>query len=230
MTDMLETARSRRALLKSTFAVVGTGLVYGCAPRTQTAALAPPRPVPIAPRPTPVARPAAPRGVNPVLFERAKASLDRHTSRIARRDRFGLVDFTPGSSHARFHFIDLRDGDVRTLLVAHGSGSDPAHTGYLQRFSNVPDSEATSRGAYLTSDYYVGKHGRSQRLIGLDPINDMALSRAIVVHGAWYANADMIAKHGKLGRSQGCFAVGENELDNVFAHLGEGRMIYADKV
>jgi hypothetical protein len=33
--------------------------------------------------------------------------------------------------------------------------------------------------------------------------------------------------HGMLGRSQGCFAVGENELDRVFANLGPGRMIYA---
>jgi hypothetical protein len=70
----------------------------------------------------------------------------------------------------------------------------------------------------------------SQRLIGLDPTNYNALDRAIVIHGAWYSNPDMIAKHGKLGRSQGCFAVGERDLDTLFAMLGEGRMIYATKV
>ncbi len=52
----------------------------------------------------------------------------------------------------------------------------------------------------------------------------------IVIHSAWYANRDMIRSHGMLGRSQGCFAVGENELDRVFANLGPGRMIYAAKV
>ena len=64
-------------------------------------------------------------------------------------------------------------------MIAHGSGSDPAHTGWLQRFSNVPDSFASSEGAYLASDYYVGKHGRSQRLAGLDATNSNALDRAI---------------------------------------------------
>ncbi|RZI39198.1 transcriptional initiation protein Tat, partial [Herbaspirillum sp. HC18] len=41
---------------------------------------------------------------------------------------------------------------------------------------------------------------------------------------------DMIGRHGKLGRSQGCFAVGENELAKLFERLGPGRMIYSAKV
>ena len=67
-------------------------------------------------------------------------------------------------------------------------------------------------------------------MIGLDPTNDNALGRAIVVHAAWYANKDILRTRGVLGRSQGCFAVGENDLSEVFARLGEGRMIYATKV
>ncbi len=97
----------------------------------------------------------------------------------------------------------------------------------VQRFSNDFGSNASSEGAFLTDDYYVGKHGRSQRLRGLDPTNNNALDRAIVIHGAWYANADMVQAHGKLGRSQGCFAVGETVLDDVFGHLGKGRLLYA---
>jgi hypothetical protein len=68
--------------------------------------------------------------------------------------------------------------------------SDPHHTGYLHKFSNVSGSNASSEGAFLTGDYYVGQHDRSQRLAGLDPTNDNAMDRAIVIHGAWYANAD----------------------------------------
>ena len=116
------------------------------------------------------------------------------------------------------------------MLVAHGIGSDPEHTGMLQRFSNEVNSEATCEGAFLAANYYVGKHQLSQRLIGLDPTNNNALDRAIVIHGAWYSNSDMIARHGKLGRSQGCFAVGEKDLDRLFTLLGEGRMIYATKI
>ena len=118
--------------------------------------------------------------------------------------------------------------DRPRFLVAHGSGSDPDHTGYLQTFSNTVDSDASSEGAFVTTDYYVGKHGRSQRLLGFDQTNCNALSRAIVVHGAWYANADMVTTHGKLGgASQGCFTVGEQALSEVFDRLGEGRLIYA---
>lgn len=171
----------------------------------------------------------AAREIRPDLFRKAMAALQSHGSAVRYRDRIAIADFSRSSGKPRFHLVNLEDGDTQTLLVAHGSGSDPTHTGYLSRFSNQPNSNASSEGAFLTSNYYVGKHGRSQRLIGLDPTNNNALPRAIVVHGAWYANQDMLAKHGKLGRSQGCFAVGEGELAKVFARLGEGRMIYAAK-
>ncbi len=154
------------------------------------------------------------------LLRQAMASLQKHGSQVRQRDRMAIVDFAVGSSEPRLHLVDLISGKSTSLLVSHGSGSDPSHSGYVQRFSNAFNSNASSEGAFLTDNYYVGKHGRSQRLVGLDPTNDNALGRAIVIHSAWYANRDMIRSHGMLGRSQGCFAVGENELDRVFANLG----------
>jgi hypothetical protein len=172
--------------------------------------------------------PAAPKP-EPRIVQEALAALDRHGRMVTHRDRIAIVDFSVPSSQPRMQVLDVNSGRMTQFLVAHGSGSDPGHTGYLQRFSNVPDSNASSQGAFVTADYYVGKHGRSQRLLGLDPTNNNALERAIVVHGAWYANADMIPVHGKLGRSQGCFAVGETELARLFDRLGPGRMIYSAK-
>lgn len=165
--------------------------------------------------------------VDPNLLGKALASLDRHSNLIKARDRIAIVDFSASSSDMRMHFLDVVDGKASRLLVAHGSGSDPHQTGFVERFSNAFNSNASSEGAFLTEDYYVGKHGRSQRLIGLDPTNSNALERAVVIHSAWYANEDMIRTHGKLGRSQGCFAVSENKLDDVFSFLGKGRMIFA---
>lgn len=165
--------------------------------------------------------------LEPQLLRKALAALDTHAAAIRHRDRIAIVDFSAPSSEARLHFLDVASGRVSRLLVAHGSGSDPRHTGYLERFSNASGSNASSEGAFVSGDYYVGKHGRSQRLTGLDPTNNHAMERAIVIHGAWYANADMIGAHGKLGRSQGCFAVGENCLDQMFEHLGTGRLLYA---
>jgi L,D-transpeptidase-like protein len=68
------------------------------------------------------------------------------------------------------------------------------------------------------------------RLEGLDPTNSNALSRAIVVHGAWYVNPRVIGGSGVLGRSQGCFAVADSSLPEIMSSLGPGRLIYADKV
>ncbi len=167
--------------------------------------------------------------LDPKLLSRALTALDHHANRVAKRDRIAIVDFTAASAEPRFHLIDLERQKSRGYLVAHGSGSDPDHTGFLHRFSNIEGSNASSEGAFVTADYYVGKHGQSQRLLGLDPTNCNALERAIVIHGAWYANADLVQTHGKLGRSQGCFAVGEKNLGDVFEHLGEGRMIYSAK-
>jgi hypothetical protein len=177
-----------------------------------------------APKAAPV--PARPKE-QPELVREALAALDRHSRRVPHRDRIAIVDFSEPSSKPRMQLLDVESGKTKDFLVAHGSGSDPGHTGFLQRFSNQPDSNASSQGAFVTANYYVGKHGRSQRLLGLDPTNNNALERAIVVHGAWYAEADMIRSRGKLGRSQGCFAVGDTELAHLFERLGTGRMIYA---
>jgi len=184
-----------------------------------------------APRPMVAARPiTSPRVVRPDLMREALAALNQHSRRIPQRDRIAIADMSAPSSEARLHIVNLVSGRSQSFLVAHGSGSDPAHTGFLKRFSNEPNSNASSEGVFVTDDYYVGKHGRSQRLIGLDPTNDNAMARAIVVHSAWYANRDMLRTHGMLGRSQGCFAVGETDLSQVFEQLGPGRMIFSTKV
>jgi hypothetical protein len=166
--------------------------------------------------------------IDPGLLRRALGALEQHRGSISYRDFIGVADFSLPSRAPRFHLVNLADGSVRSHLVAHGRGSDPAHTGWLERFSNEPRSNATSAGAYRTDSLYLGAHGRSMRLEGLDPTNSNALSRAIVVHGAWYVNQEMIGHSGMLGRSQGCFAVADSSLPEIFARLGPGRLIYAD--
>lgn len=170
-----------------------------------------------------------PGSLDPGLFRRALAALDQHSAAIKRKDCMAIIDFSAPSSEPRFHFLDIEGGKKPSLLVAHGAGSDPGNTGFVQRFSNAFGSNASSEGAFVTGEYYVGKHGRSQRLAGLDPTNDNAFDRAIVIHGAWYACADLLRSQGKLGRSQGCFAVDEKDLASVFDHLGQGRLIYAGR-
>jgi hypothetical protein len=168
-------------------------------------------------------------GMDPNLLRRALDALQRHRDRIDFRDFIGVADFSLPSRAPRFHLVNLADGSVRSHLVAHGRGSDPSHTGWLERFSNEPHSNATSAGTYRTGSLYVGAHGRSMRLEGLDATNSNARARAIVVHGAWYVNEEMIGHTGVLGRSQGCFAVADSSLPEIMERLGPGRLIYADK-
>jgi L,D-transpeptidase catalytic domain len=166
--------------------------------------------------------------VAPNLLRRALDALERLHDSISHRDFIGVADFSLPSRAPRFHLVNLADGSLRSHLVAHGRGSDPSHTGWLERFSNEPRSNATSAGAYKTGSLYLGAHGRSMRLEGLDPTNSNALSRAIVVHAAWYVNEQVIGQSGMLGRSQGCFAVADSSLPEIMARLGPGRLIYAD--
>jgi hypothetical protein len=172
---------------------------------------------------------AAAPGIDAALREQAMAALARHESAIWSRDVIGIVDFGLPSSVPRFHLVDLLRGSTTTLLVAHGRGSDPDHTGMLQTFSNVEGSQATSEGAYLIGEAYSGIHGAARRLIGLDPTDDQADPRAIVIHAAWYVGPEIVAKQGRLGRSDGCFAVSEANIGQVLARLGRGRLLYAGR-
>lgn len=163
----------------------------------------------------------------PALLPQALAALDRHGSRVRNRDYIGIVDFGVASRSRRFHIVDVASGRATSLLVAHGRGSDPRNSGWLQSFSNRPGSEASSQGSFLTGDTYFGRHGRSRHLFGLEPCNDQAARRAIVIHSASYVSNGMAEAHGRIGRSQGCFAVAGGELEMVLARLGPGRLLFA---
>jgi hypothetical protein len=163
------------------------------------------------------------------VVDAARLALARHGAGATSRDLVGVADFSPASRSPRFHLVDMNNGRVWSALVAHGRGSDPGHSGWLKRFSNDEGSSATSSGVYLTADEYQGKHGRSMRLKGLDPSNCNAEARAVVIHGAWYVSPQMIAEHGKLGRSEGCLAFSEANLPLMLERLGSGRLIIAGK-
>jgi len=156
--------------------------------------------------------------------------IERAGPQVMRRDVVAVADFARPSSLPRFHFVDLQSGTLRSYLVAHGRGSDPEHDGWLKNFSNVIGSEATSRGAYLVGDNFTGKYGTSLRLQGLDPDNSNAYDRAIVMHPAWYAAPDMLARWGKLGRSEGCFAMDPEYFGQSLAQLAGGRLLFADRI
>ena len=183
-------------------------------------------PAPVSPAPL---VPSSPAGISPILFNKAKAALDSRPW-IRDRDFIGIVDFAASSSDPRFHVVHLPSGHVESHRVAHGRGSDPDHSGFVEHFSNDFGSHASSNGAYTTAETYDGKYGLSMKVNGLDWSNNNAMARAIVIHNAWYAEDDMIPIHGKLGRSEGCFAFSRKSQWDVMQRLGGGRLIYAEKI
>lgn len=164
------------------------------------------------------------------ILDSARAEMNRSGAMLWRRDIVGVADFATHSAYPRFHVANLESGTVRSFRVAHGAGSDPEHDGWLKWFSNVPGSNATSRGSYITWEWYYGKYGTSVRLGGLDPDNSNAFDRAIVMHSAEYATQTHLDHWGKLGRSNGCFAFSPDDFNEILATLSGGRLIFADRL
>jgi hypothetical protein len=172
----------------------------------------------------------APDGPAPLLLARAKAALDLHRSQIRNHHIIAIADFAKPSRDPRFYLVDLQNGTSANFLVSHGKGSDPDHSGWVQSFSNVHGSEATSSGSYVVGETYVGQYGESRRLAGLDRQNDQAEARAIVIHPAWYVSQTLAAEQGKIGRSQGCFAFAQSDIGQILQRVAPGMLLYADKI
>lgn len=171
---------------------------------------------------------AAPGPRDRKLLEIGREQVAKAGEALWRKDVLAIADFGLHSAQERFHFVDLASGTVNSAHVAHGSGSDPEHDGWLNEFSNVPNSWATSRGAYVTWEWYVGRFGSSVRLGGLDESNSNAFVRAIVMHPADYATPEHVARWGRLGRSNGCLALAPDRFREALYRLAGGRLIYAD--
>ena len=137
-----------------------------------------------------------------------------------------VIDYSRASVEPRFWVFDLA---ARKLLfeelVAHGRNSGEK---YATQFSNVESSLQTSLGLFVTRDVYFGKHGESLRLEGLEPgVNDHALERAIVIHGAQYVSPYAIASLGFLGRSWGCPALSREAATHVIDRIKGGSAIFS---
>ena len=141
---------------------------------------------------------------------------------------YTVIDMTMHSKEKRLWTFNLSTGELLfTLRTAHGRNSDVNHDGLLDTVSNVPSSKQSSVGLYKTAEEYIGTHGRSLKLDGLEKgFNDNARERAIVIHGASYVTDPYIEQHGKSGRSWGCPAVSTEYSDRLLNVIGDGRLVF----
>jgi L,D-transpeptidase catalytic domain len=145
---------------------------------------------------------------------------------VKRRDLLTVIDYSLPSTQPRLFVFDLV---ARKLLfcelVAHGKNSGDNVPSF---FSNSSGSLASSIGLFVTADPYIGGNGYSLRLKGLEQgINDMAWSRAIVMHGASYVSEAAIRILGRLGRSWGCPAVRPEVAHRIIDTLRGGSAVFA---
>jgi len=169
----------------------------------------------------------APR-LSPQALEAGLAALRRLQANgvPVRSDVLTVIDYTKPSNERRLWVFDL----VHTRVLfeefaAHGRNSGENRA---VRFSNAPNSLMTSLGAFLTGDTYIGKHGLSLRLQGLEKgINDNSVARGIVIHAADYVNAARAASQGRIGRSWGCPAVRREISQALIKTLQGGSLVFA---
>jgi hypothetical protein len=167
-------------------------------------------------------------GIDATLFALA---LDAAEHAVSRGDASAprtltVIDFSRPSTQKRMWVYDLRSHELLFHEhVAHGRGSGE---NMATAFSNVPESNQSSLGLFRTGEAYIGKHGLSLRLDGLERgINDRARERAIVIHGAEYVNATAAQAQGRLGRSLGCPAVRPDVAKPLIEAVKDGGLLFA---
>lgn len=136
-----------------------------------------------------------------------------------------IVDFSKPSTEQRFFLLDLTDTSVVcTDYVCHGKYSGE---NYATSFSNQIESNKSSLGFYRLSEMYMGAHGLSIRMDGLDNgFNNNARKRAIVMHTADYANESVIKELGRFGRSLGCPTLPEKTFNQFASQLSNNAIIF----
>jgi hypothetical protein len=138
-----------------------------------------------------------------------------------------IINFNLPSTIERMSVIDMSTGQAESYLVAHGKNSGLE---YATQFSDEIGSDMSSLGIYLTGTDYIGEHGLSMRLQGMEDSNRNAEVREIVMHAADYVSSDWIKENGYLGRSWGCPAIEQRFRDKLVGQLKNGSvfLIYRD--
>jgi hypothetical protein len=167
------------------------------------------------------------QGFSTQAFELALKGYERLVDKgtLAPGALLAIVDLSLPSDQTRFFIVDIHQGIVHIqTLVAHGKNSGER---FANRFSNKHSSLQSSLGFFKTGNPYEGSNGKSLKLIGLEKgINDQALARGIVLHGAPYVNEVLAKQRGSIGRSWGCPAVPSEQNEEIIQLLRNDQCLF----
>ena len=165
-------------------------------------------------------------GLSKKVFELALNGMAKLIKKSGIRENIiSIIDFSQPSINKRLYIIDLDNYELLfNTWVAHGlkSGKELARS-----FSNRQSSYKSSLGFYVTGEAYLGSTGYSMKLLGMEKgLNDRAMRRGIVMHGADYVSEDYINTQGYIGRSWGCPAIGLDFCHPIIDMVKEGTCLY----
>lgn len=166
--------------------------------------------------------------LNPAVFEKAYqgfANLKLAHKLNPEKEIISICDYSLSANTKRMWVIDLHEKKVLyNSFVAHGQGTGEE---FATEFSNKENSHQSSIGFYITGNTYIGEHGLSLYLHGMDEgFNSAAYERSIVLHGAAYVCESFINQHKRLGRSWGCPAVSTSLAPQLIPLLKEGTCLF----
>lgn len=148
---------------------------------------------------------------------------DYNEGLIPNIDQAVIVDYSKPSTEKRLYLLNLAEATFEAYYVAHGIRSGVVET---RSFSNLTDSWKSSLGFYFAKGTFIGKkNGLSLFLDGIDKSNDQARVRSIILHGAKYVSEDFIRQNGRLGWSEGCFAVSLDSVNYLISILQSGSLL-----
>lgn len=165
------------------------------------------------------------QGISKAPLDLIFRMFDYNQGRITNTDYTVLVDYSLPSTEKRLFLINLYTADVQRFYVSHGIRSGVREA---RSFSNSLDSWKSSLGFYYLKGSYVSeKNGLSLYMDGIDRSNNNARLRSIFLHGAKYVSDEFIAQNGRLGWSEGCFAVGLEYVSYLVNLLQNGSILFA---
>lgn len=165
-------------------------------------------------------------GLSKKIFTLALKGMSQLMStRHIKNNLLSIVDYSQPSNRKRLYVIDLNNYQLLyNTYVAHGMNTGKQ---IAQYFSNKPSSNKSSLGFYITGAAYRGINGYSLKLTGVEKgINDHAMDRGIVIHGADYVCEGLIESQGYIGRSWGCPAVAPEISQELIDLLKGGSCLF----
>lgn len=161
-----------------------------------------------------------------VLRLSLKAFAHAYEQGIDQKEILTVIDYSKPSTSKRLWVFDLKHNkELMNALVAHGKNSGSL---YAHNFSNINGSKATSIGVFVTAETYVGGHGVSLRMKGLEHgVNDNAYKRHIVFHGAPYMTKSFVKNYGRGGLSWGCPAVAPGKIKPLVDMIKGNTLVFA---